>query len=362
MDDRLRTMRQRAEQMGLAGVIVWTAPHIAYLADTVVSPEYWHFLIMMGTSTLLVLPNFEAERLAPRVPIKPYTADAEEDAPLSALREALQELRLNGGHIGVELRSLPAEVARFLSHETRFDLSDVTPILTEMRAVKDGREIGRIRQTISLCDDGFEAARNTIAPGVTELDVALSVWQAMSRAAGRPVPAIGDFISALRTVDVGGEPSQRRLQPGDLFIVDVFPVYQGYYADQSRSFVVGSPAEWHLKVYDVIRRAFEAAVSFVRPGITCHDLDSAIREVISEAGYGHAMRHGVSHSIGLSLHEPPITIRGSKKVLEEGMVITCEPGIYLPGRGGLRLEDDLLVTAGGCEVLGRFTHALTACG
>jgi Xaa-Pro aminopeptidase len=257
---------------------------------------------------------------------------------------------------------MPARVALFLADELNFELQEITDMLEAMRIVKSADEVAQIRQTVGLCDAGFEAAQEAIVPGLSELEVALEVWKGMSLAAGEPLPSTGDFVSGLRTAEVGGEPSQRLLEPGDLFIIDLFPPYRGYYADQTRTFVVGSPMSWHEEVQTVLEEAFEAGRSCVRPGVRCSELDAAIRRVITAAGYGQAMRHEVSHGIGLTLHEQPFVEPGNETLLEEGMVITIEPGIYLPGKGGLRLEDDVLVTAQGCEPLGGFPRRIIACG
>jgi Xaa-Pro aminopeptidase/Xaa-Pro dipeptidase len=154
------------------------------------------------------------------------------------------------------------------------------------------------------------------------------------------------------------EPSGRRLAPGDFVLLDFGAAYGGYKADSTRMAVVGEPSERHREIHGLVLAAHDAAIDAVRPGATTGEVDGAARRVIDGAGYGERFFHRIGHGLGLEAHEDPSLDPGSRTVLEAGMVFTIEPGIYIPGWGGVRIEDDIVVEEGGCRVLTKADRSL----
>lgn len=234
--------------------------------------------------------------------------------------------------------------------DTRF--VDATPLLSPLRLIKTADELHRLHAVGSAIDTVHNQVAGWLRPGVPE------------RVAGRHIAnAILDTHDHVNFVIVASGPngasphhelSDRLMQPGDTIVVDIGGTLDGYCSDETRNYVIGTPPDEYQHVYDVVRAAHAAAVSAVAPGVTAHAVDAAARNVITEAGYGAYFIHRTGHGIGLEAHEEPWIVAENHTVLEEGMVFSIEPGIYLPERFGVRIEDIVAVTATGVEL---FNHA-----
>jgi Xaa-Pro aminopeptidase len=215
--------------------------------------------------------------------------------------------------------------------------------------VKDEDEIALIRRAIALCDAGQAETRAGAAPGVTELELWSAMRLAVETEAGARTPIVADLVAGPRTGETGGAPSNRRIEEGDLVLVDLVPRRDGYWGDCCATFAVGEPSaksvKHHRRAHDRLERVLEA----VRPGAVAGDLDTLAREGLD---YPHHSGHG----LGAGWHEEPRIVPGSATVLDEGMVVAFEPGSYGEGEG-VRVEQVVLVTPDGCEVLSG--HELT---
>jgi Xaa-Pro dipeptidase len=172
--------------------------------------------------------------------------------------------------------------------------------------------------------------------------------------------AVSDAVSGPRTWEIGGPATTRRLQPGDIFLLDISTRCQGYFADTTRCFILDDPSAELQRMHRTLEEAVQAGQDAIRPGLRAGELDAIVRGVVHAAGYAPAhFPHHVGHGIGLAPQEDPWIVPDSDQVLEEGMVFTLEPGIYIPGVGGMRLEDNFVVTAGGCQALSHYPRRLT---
>ena len=176
----------------------------------------------------------------------------------------------------------------------------------------------------------------------------------MLRAGGEGLSFSPIVVAGPNAASPHSTPSERPIQPGETIVVDCGVTVGGYAADITRTFAVGELEPEMARVYDVVRAANEAGREAVRPGIPAEQVDQAARAVIKDAGYGEYFFHRTGHGLGLETHEPPYIVAGNQRLLEPGMTFTVEPGIYLPGRGGVRIEDDVVVTADGGESLTTF--------
>jgi Xaa-Pro aminopeptidase/Xaa-Pro dipeptidase len=180
---------------------------------------------------------------------------------------------------------------------------------------------------------------------------------------GADAPAFDTIIaSGPNSALPHARPGNRKLRTGDFVVIDYGAVWHGYHSDETCTFAVGRAGRRHEKIYGVVKEAHDRALVAVRPGVSCREVDRAARAVIEKAGYGPRFSHGTGHGVGLDVHEAPRLSALSDTVLEQGMVITIEPGIYLPGFGGVRIEDTVLVEKGGARVLTEFSKELQIIG
>ena len=224
------------------------------------------------------------------------------------------------------------------------------PGAARLRAVKTADEIVKIRAALRLCDLGQQDVREHLRPGVTELELWASLKSRMEEAAGGRVPNMIDLVAGLRTVEMGGPPSNYRLAEGDAVICDVTPRLDGYWGDNCGTYFVGEPDAELRNIYHTVNEVLLRMVAAVRPGLPARALDQMARDALRSAGY-EPFPHHAGHGLGAAYHEEPRLVPYNSMVLEAGMVIAVEPGVYVPGLGGVRLEHALLVTADGAEVL-----------
>jgi Xaa-Pro aminopeptidase len=224
-------------------------------------------------------------------------------------------------------------------------------VIGQMRVRKDEEEVGALGKAIDIAQEAFGRLREWIAPGVTEQRVAarLEYEMKMLGAQGPSFPTIVAFGANASLPHY--EPGERVLAEGDAILIDWGAQVGWYCSDLTRMLWVGKPPREMVKINAVVREAHDRAIVAAQAGMTAHALDKVARDVIRKAGYGKQFAHSLGHGLGLDVHESPRVGMGSETVLEPGMVVTIEPGVYVPGVGGVRIEDDILITEDGCRVL-----------
>lgn len=264
------------------------------------------------------------------------------------------------GDVAVEADHLT--VARFQRLGERLGggsrLVPVGGLVEAVRAVKDEQEIDALRRACAITDEAFSLVVGRIAPGVTEREIARWLEVAMLEL-GADKPAFDSIVAAGPNGSIPHHtPSDRPIERGDLVTMDFGARYGGYHADMTRTVAVGPPAGWQRDLYELVRRAQHAGCQAVRPGAAVREVDAAARGVIAEAGHGDHFEHGLGHGVGLEIHELPFLGPERTGRLEDRVPITVEPGVYLPGRGGVRIEDTLVARADGPELLTLTTKEL----
>jgi len=240
------------------------------------------------------------------------------------------------------------------------ELVPLENVMLSIRKVKDDHEIDLVRKAVALAEEAFTAIRDQIKPGQTENYIAgLLIMELRSRGASGtsfpPIVATGSN-SSLPHYRPAGEVDILNDQP---CLIDWGAVLNGYCSDLTRTFLLGHVSHRLKEIYKVVYDAQLAAIKFLRPGVTTMQADRVARDVIEKAGYGEQFGHGLGHGIGREIHElPSLRKTGGEEELRPGMIITVEPGIYLPGVGGVRIEDDVLITHSGCEVLSNLDKTL----
>lgn len=231
------------------------------------------------------------------------------------------------------------------------ELVPITGLVERLRTVKSEEEIRLLKQSVLLNERVFRSVHDTIAPGMTELEIALAIELTM-RELGAERPSFDTIVAfGPNAARPHAMPTGRVLQSGEIILIDMGLVLNGYCSDMTRTFVAGEPDETFLERLRLVRRAQMTAFRAIRAGAVCREVDAAARQIIAEAGYGSAFGHGLGHGVGLAVHEAPRLSPRNRKRLQAGMVVTVEPGIYLPGWGGIRLENMAIVREDGCELL-----------
>jgi Xaa-Pro dipeptidase len=235
--------------------------------------------------------------------------------------------------------------------------------LNALRMQKDEKEVQAMRQAVRIAQQALQATLPMIKPGVSERQIAAALQINLLRGGSDPELPFAPIVSGgPHSADPHASPSDRPLQVGDLLVIDWGATYQGYISDLTRTFAIGAIEPEFQRIYELVRLANEAGRAAGRPGITAGGVDHAAREVIEKGGYGEYFFHRVGHGIGMEAHEPPYMFAENLLPLAPGMAYTVEPGIYLPGRGGVRIEDNVVVTETGTETLSDLPRELTTLG
>ncbi len=234
-------------------------------------------------------------------------------------------------------------------------------LIEQLREIKDKEEVGTLRKAVYAAQRAFEVIRASLHPEQTEKEVAANIEHEIRRFGGRgcsftPIVAVGP-----RAALPHANPTDRQIGESDFVLIDWGADYDGYMSDLTRVLVTGKISPKLQKIYGVVLKAQRQAIARIKPGATIHEVDAAARDTIAAAGHGKHFGHGLGHGIGLEIHEAPRLAKNQDRPLKAGMVITVEPGIYLPGWGGVRIEDDVLVTRNGHEVLTSVANDLEQC-
>jgi Xaa-Pro dipeptidase len=318
-------------------------------------------LWIVDNAMVLILSDAEADSAravgASVVEYPGYTINGPADAfaqQADAVRILVGQHSTLRGRVAVEPHTLPAVIQSVLvAALPRTLLLAVDEDLSRLRAVKSGQEIAKLRRALQLCDLAHTRARQALRPGLTELDLWNQVRGEVEKQAGARVPALVDVVAGPRAGAVGGPPSDYEIQRGDSLILDVVLRLDGYWGDTAGTWFAGEPSAELARAFQAARDALRTGIDAVRPGVMACDLDALLREAVRRFDGNVTYPHHSGHGIGTTYHDAPRIVPFETMRLEPGMVITVEPGIYLEGVGGVRVEDAVLVTTDGCELLTR---------
>ena len=358
MEDIHQTRREILSQLmadqGLRCAVVASPAALRYLVGIQAEDKGLTALVLSQGKSFLFVPPGTAEQIPQdnHIILLPCRSEAEAAHHFSAVLS---------GPVGAEKACLSqAEMgqlcrcARCGSEEIR----DISPLLNQMRCRKDGAELAALAEACRRTDRILSRWKAHIAPGTTQPLLRRALDEiSLDEGVTSSCPGILIAIGANSAFPHGAD-APVTLQPGDSLFIDCGARWDGYYCDITRTFFLGEPEPEAAEVYRVVLAAQEAAIAAVKPGVSLQAVDRAARQVIEQAGYGAYFTHRTGHGLGLAVHEFPSVGPDSCQVAEPGMVITIEPGIYLPGRWGIRIEDDIVVEADGCRVLNAFPKAL----
>ncbi|WP_411761822.1 aminopeptidase P family protein [Streptomyces tunisiensis] len=345
--DRMDRAARQAADAGLAGLLVAPGPDLVWLtgyAPPAVTERLTLLVLAAGREPVLVVPTLEAPDAekatgAPALALRDWTDGKDPYALTAALLDDRGRFGVSDNAWALHLLGLQ----RALPGTSYVSLTDALPML---RAVKDAAELERLAAAGAAADAAFEEIRNVRFSGRPESEVAADL-AALLRRFGHSQVDFTIVASGPNGANPHHEAGDRRIGRGDMVVLDFGGLKDGYGSDTSRTVHVGEPTEEERRVHDLVREAQEAGFRAVRPGAACQDVDRAARAVIADAGYGEYFVHRTGHGIGVTTHEPPYMIEGEERPFVPGMCFSVEPGVYLPGRFGVRIEDIVTVTEDG---------------
>lgn len=346
--DRLIGLREYLREQELDGVVVSKLENLHYFSGFTGDDS----MLVIGMNTAQLVTDFryveQAAREAPDFKVK-----KQEKGLLKRVAEVINEDGLS--RVGFEGGSLCYDWHRKIAgqlHDVDFTHS---VSLDSLRQVKSQEELACIRRAMEIGDEAFEYILTYIRPGISELDVAAALENCM-RQKGSRRPSFDTIVASGKRGSLPhGTATEKLINVGEFVTMDYGAVYKGYHSDMTRTVCMGRADEKQRHVYSTVLKAQELGVSLVQPGASGKEVDRLVRQQIAEAGYGRYFGHGLGHSVGLEIHEEPrLSPSSTCEALAENMLVTVEPGIYIPDWGGVRIEDTVVVKEGGCEIL---THS-----
>ncbi|KAF0197433.1 MAG: Xaa-Pro dipeptidase [Bacillota bacterium] len=350
MVTRLEQLRQ-VLPVEVDAILILKPDNRAYITGFTGSAGY----VLVGKNMASILTDFRY--------VEQASAQATEFTCLDyapSLHDALNKA-LNDGNItklGFESDFVTFGNYQTLKENLVVELVPVTGAVEKLRMVKDEAELSYMQKATEIAEAALEMILPKIKAGVSEAYVALELEVAMRRLGGERLAFDSISASGPRSSLPHGRASERVIQTGDFLTLDFGAVYNGYCCDMTRSFVIGTASPEQEKIYNIVLEAQRAALAAVRPGIVGKDVDKVARDIISAAGYGERFGHGLGHGVGRMVHEGPSAGSKSEDILQPGMVVTIEPGIYIPEWGGVRIEDMVVVTENGYRNFNRFSKEL----
>lgn len=318
-----------------------------------------------NSPTILVLPELEKAKLAAYpLTLQSFLYDENPAGWPRIFKQGAMIAQLNGQKVGIEpgrLRVLELRMLEDAAHDAGYVSAD--NVIAELRMTKDDREISAMRKAVHIAQEALQATLTFIHPGVTERQIASVLTRHLLEMGSSPeMPFMPIVASGPNSANPHAVPSDRTLQNGDLLIIDWGARFDGYVSDLTRTFAIGDVEPELEKIAAIVADANQAGRLAARPNLSAGQVDFAARQVIEQAGYGEYFFHRTGHGLGMEGHEPPYMYAENELELEIGMTFTIEPGIYLTGRGGVRIEDNVVITPGGCESLSDMPRSLVRIG
>ncbi len=350
---RIKKLQRRLKKHKVDGLLITDLLNIKYLTGFEGSRAF--LLVSEGKSLFFTDARYieTAEREIACDEVVKLSKDVRRDIADLAKKSRIRKIGFESQNISYD------DYHRFATKIGRKKFTATKDIVEELRMIKDNDEIDKIKKAIRLSERGFKHIRQFLRCGVSEKDIATE-FELFLKLNGAEKLAFDTIVAFGRGSSVPHyrTSKRRRLRSGDIVLIDFGAVVEGYTSDLTRTFVSPNITKKEKRIYNLVLEAQRRAIRRVRPGVLLSSIDKAAREYISNNGFSEHFVHSVGHGIGLSVHEMPGISANSKLRCKKGMVFTIEPGIYIPGWGGVRIEDDLLVTQRGCEVLSRLSKKM----
>jgi Xaa-Pro dipeptidase len=316
--------------------------------------------LISGDQLSFIVPELEVPQIKARPDLEARLFTwTDKDGYQGAYEAAVKSLGLRDAVIGVDDKTMRLfELQGFLDSDPAIRRRAIGTRLLDLRAHKDEGEIAALRQAVVYTEAALDALLQWVKPGMTEREIAQKLDTLLVEHGCHGLSFDTLVQSGPNSALPHGNVTDRKLEANDYLLIDWGGRYDGYPADLTRTVCLGTPTAEMQKIYDTVLAANRAGIAAAKPGVACGDVDKAARDVIEAAGYGEYFIHRLGHGLGLEVHELPQMASGVTAKLEVGNVFTVEPGIYVPGLGGVRIEDNVVITADGCDVLSSYKRTL----
>lgn len=347
---RLRKVLNDVQAEGLDGLMVLPGPNMTYLTGfTTKSLERFTAAIYPSEGEqFIVVPKLDEEKASKLSTMRKVYAWTDEEGPIETLRRSMKETGLTNGTVGCEgsvTLSIMETVKRAVPG---IEFRNVSSLLQKHRVVKDEEEIQRTKEASKILEKAMRSGMETLHEGLTERDVGFHIAQEMIRL-GADQAVFCMVQSGPNSAMPHHEAGERKIRNGDAIVIDCVCNYKGYHADITRSLMLGGATDEYGKIYRIVLDAQENAIKSVKPDVSAQAIDGVARQTITRQGYGQFFIHRTGHGLGLEVHEDPHIRQGNPSPVVTNMIFTVEPGIYVPGKFGIRIEDNIIVAKDGCE-------------
>jgi Xaa-Pro aminopeptidase len=349
LKNRLQRLHQRLGEREIDGILVSQPENRYYLSGFDGSAGY----LLITPQNKILATDFryieQAQRQAPDYKIFLISGDIPDWFPKLVADLGLKRLGFEDGHITFAMHQQLTDILK----QSQLKLLPVDGLIESLRVIKEPEEIELITKAVEISDNAFEYIKDMVHTGMSEKEVAWEIEKFLREKGSEPIPFDIIVASGPNSALPHAKPSSGTIHPGEPIIIDIGARVGGYSSDLSRTICLGTADDTFNKVYDTVLRAQLTAIAAIKKGMTGGEIDDLARMVIKQAGYGEAFGHGLGHGIGLAPHEQPRLGPNSSEPLAAGMVFTIEPGIYLTGWGGVRIEDVVVMEEGKISVISK---------
>ncbi|WP_186430006.1 Xaa-Pro peptidase family protein [Clostridium sp. BSD9I1] len=351
LQQRIEKLREIIKKKGIDAVLLISNPNRNYMTGFTGDES---FAILTLDKGIFITDSRYTEQAQSQVEY--YEVRQYKGAIADYLNEVIDELNIRT--LGFEEDILTFKEYSTYKAKFKCELIPMEGMVEKLRLIKDSDEISAIKRAAAIADNAFAKILQFVKPGMTEREVGveLEYWLKRFGGSGLSFPSI--VASGGRSSLPHGQPTEKVIKMGDFLTLDFGCIYNDYCSDMTRTIVMGNATDKMLEIYNIVLEAQEAALKAFKPGVTGADVDKVARDIIKQRGYGEYFGHGLGHGVGRQIHEEPRVSPMGNTVLEPGMVVTDEPGIYIPDFGGVRIEDLVLITENGCEILSKSPKSL----
>ncbi len=351
--ERIAELKRIGRKAGIDAFLVNSETNMKYLAgfSTLAIERFAGLVVPVEKNTpTVIVPRLEEQKAREKSAFKEIRSYDDSESPARVFGQVIKEKRLERATFGVEWTLAFKFYKMLVECSARIEVKDASAIFSQLRCIKSEEELENMRKAASIVGKGITAGIDIIKPGVSEASIAFEIEKTIRQNEGESVPFCL-VLSGINSAIPHGETSDRKVMKQDVVLIDVGAVYKGYYADLTRTVFTGQATRKQREIYDIVFKAQEAAINAVKPRVKAEEIDAAARKTIEKTGYGDYFTHRTGHGLGLEVHEEPYIARENKTVLQSGMTFTIEPGIYLDGKFGVRIEDNIVVSAKNAQLL-----------
>lgn len=361
MQQRLETFQQWLKDENIEAAFINSTENVFYLTNFHTDPHerLMGLFIFPEAKPFVVVPGMEARQVKDAGWSGEVIGYSDHEDPWDFIKQAISKRGLNGNKAAIEKDVLTfGRSEAFLSIFNEPEVVNLEDKLNDMRVVKDEKEIEIMRRAARMADFGVEVGVAALKEGITEMEVLAKIEYELKKKGIREMSFSTMVLFGEKAGDPHGNPGDRKLKAGDFVLFDLGVVLEGYTSDITRTFAYKSVSDKQREIYETVLKAELASLEASKPGSRIGDLDQIARDIITEAGYGDHFPHRIGHGLGINVHEFPSMSHLNDGILKKGMTYTIEPGIYVPEIGGVRIEDDVLITEDGHETLTKFPKEL----